>query len=276
MCKVLKVSRSGYYQWLQSKPSRWKLENQQIIKQIALIHKESRQTYGSPRITRVLNSRNIFISRPRVARLMQKAKIQAEVKKRFIATTDSRHHYPTVENKLNREFKANGIGKIWVSDITYIHTSQGWLYLTIVMDIADRKIIGWSLSKTMSTNDTTIPAWRMAVNNRAITNKLIFHSDRGVQYACSEFKTLLDANINVIRSMSRKGDCWDNAAAESFFKTLKSELVYRRDFITRDQAALAIFEYIEVWYNKKRLHSSLGYRTPEEFEKLLANNQLAA
>ena len=276
MCKVLQVSRSGYYQWLQSKPSRWKMENEELLREIALIHEESRQTYGSPRITRVLNNANIRISRPRVARLMQKARIQGRIKKKFIVTTDSKHQYPIVENKLNREFKTDGIGKVWISDITYIPTSEGWLYLTVIMDLADRRIIGWSLSQSMRADKTTIPAWRMAVNNRAMADQLIFHSDRGIQYACTEFKTVLEANGNVIRSMSRKGDCWDNAVAESFFKTLKSDLVYRRDFTTRDQASLAIFEYIEVWYNRKRIHSSLGYRSPEEFEKLLSNNQLAA
>lgn len=276
MCKVLKVSRSGYYQWLKSKPSTRKSENEKLIRQIALIHKESRYTYGSPRITKVLNNRNIYISRPRVARLMQKANIQARIKKKFVATTDSNHKYPIVENKLKRNFKTDRIGKVWMSDITYVHTLEGWLYLTVIMDLADRRIVGWSLSESMRVDQTTIPAWRMATNNRSITNEMIFHSDRGIQYACSEFKAALEANKSIVRSMSRKGDCWDNAVAESFFKTLKSELIYRCTFTTRKQAAVAVFEYIEVWYNRKRMHSSLGYLSPEEFEKLILNNQLAA
>lgn len=276
MCKVLQVSRSGYYQWLKAKPSKRKLENEEGIKQISIIHQESKQTYGSPRITKELKNRNICMSRPRVARLMKKARIQSKVKKKFVTTTDSNHKYPIVSNRLNRNFKTDRTGKVWISDITYISTIEGWLYLTVIMDLADRKIIGWSLSKSMHANTTTIPAWRMALNNRSITDELIFHSDRGIQYACTEFKTVLEATKSVIRSMSRKGNCWDNAVAESFFKTLKSDLIYRRTFPTREQAAIAIFEYIEVWYNRKRLHSSLGYRSPLEYEKLLQNNQLAA
>jgi len=277
MCKVLQVSRSGYYHWLHSKPSRRLLENEEVTRQITIIHKESKQTYGSPRITRELRKREFNISRPRVARLMKKAGLRSRIKKRFIVTTDSKHRYPIVENRLKRNFKTDHIGKVWVSDLTYIPTSEGWLYLTIIMDLADRKIIGWSLSESMKTAKTTLPAWRMALNNRAITKELIFHSDRGVQYACTEFKEILETNKSVIRSMSRKGDCWDNAVAESFFKTLKTELIYRNNFTSRKQAALAIFEYIEIWYNRKRLHSSLGYKSPEEFGKLLSNNnQLAA
>jgi transposase InsO family protein len=248
----------------------------EITENIKVIYKLSHRTYGSPRITEALRRRNIFVSRPRVARLMKAAQISCKKRKRFIATTDSKHNFPIADNKLNRKFQPAICGKAWVSDITYISTKEGWLYLTTVMDLADRKVIGWSLSDTMKAMDTSIPAFKMAEKNRPITAELIFHSDRGVQYACTEFKSLLESKKNIIRSMSRKGNCWDNAVAESFFKSLKSELIYRTKFTSRNQASVAIFEYIEIWYNKQRLHSTLGYRTPEEMEKYLSNKKLAA
>ncbi len=276
MCKVLKVSRSGYYSWIKSRPSKWEVENREILDQIRQIHEDSKQTYGSPKITEELRSRQIKVSRPRVARLMKKAQIRSNIVKKFVATTDSKHRYPIVENNLNRNFKVDAIGKVWVSDITYIRTEQGWLYLTIIMDLADRKIIGWALSHSLKANETVMPAWRMAVINRPICDNLIFHSDRGVQYACNEFVQLLKTYPKVSRSMSRKGDCWDNAVAESFFKTIKVEMVYHHNFKTRYQAKIALFEYIEIWYNQKRRHSALGYLSPVEFEKLLLNLKLAA
>ena len=276
MCKVLNVSRSGFYVRTEKKPSKRVLENQKITQQIRLIHQQSDQTYGSPRIREELKNKNINISRPRVARLMKKAQIQSKIRKKFVVTTDSKHHYPIVENKLNRDFRADRMGKAWVSDITYIRTAQGWLYLTIIMDLADRKVIGWSLSESMKASETSMAAWRMAIKNRALTADLIFHSDRGIQYACTEFQNLLEANKYVVRSMSRKGDCWDNAVAETFFKTLKVELVYRRKYSTRAEAAVSIFEYIETRYNRTRLHSTLGYRSPEEFGRLLLQNKLVA
>lgn len=276
MCKVLKVSRSGYYEWLNRKISKRKLENELILKRIADIHKDSRQTYGSPRITIVLQKERVPVSRPRVARLMRIANIRSVPKRRYVYTTDSKHNYPIVANILNRNFKVDKVGKVWVSDITYIPTNEGWLYLTVVIDLGDRKVIGWSLSPNMSAKETSIAAYKMAIANRLIKGKLIFHSDRGVQYACTEFKSVLEGNRNVIRSMSRKGNCWDNAVAESFFKTLKTELVYRNQYQTRKQAALSIFEYIEVWFNRKRIHSTIGYKCPEELEKNIFKNRLVA
>lgn len=251
-------------------------ENQILTEKIKAIHGNSKQTYGSPRVTQELIKLDVKVSRPRVARLMKKAKIRSIVKRKFRVTTDSEHKYPVVENKLNRQFKVDKIATAWVSDITYIKTTQGWLYLTIILDLADRKIIGWSLSSTMKAIDTVMPAWKMAQKNRAITTELIFHSDRGIQYACNEFKNLLDKNPLVIRSMSRKGNCWDNAVAESFFKTLKAECVYQNKFINKQQAAVIVFEYIEIWYNRKRLHSALGYMSPKEFEELLNMQKIAA
>jgi len=276
MCNVLNISRSGYYSWLKNKPSKREVENRELLDQIHRIHHESRKTYGSPRITAELRSCDIFVSRPRVARLMKKANIRSKTVKKFKVTTDSKHQYKIMDNKLNRAFKVDRIGKVWVSDITYIPTVQGWLYLTIIMDLADRRIIGWSISDSLKTSETVTPAWKMAIINRPISENLIFHSDRGVQYSCNEFTTLLDAYSNLTRSMSRKGDCWDNAVAESFFKTIKTELVYDHQFLTKRQAKLEIFDYIEIWYNRKRRHSALGYLSPELFEKLLLKYKNAA
>ena len=200
------------------------IENQMLTEKIKAIHGNSKQTYGSPRVTQELIKLDVKVSRPRVARLMKKAKIRSIVKRKFRVTTDSEHKYPVVENKLNRQFKVDKIATAWVSDITYIKTTQGWLYLTIILDLADRKIIGWSLSSTMKAIDTVMPAWKMAQKNRAITTELIFHSDRGIQYACNEFKNLLDKNPLVIRSMSRKGNCWDNGVPRRLFRKFERRL----------------------------------------------------
>lgn len=276
MCSVFKISRSGYYNWLHFKPSKRSLANKEITRRIISIHQESDQTYGSPRITKALKKEFIEVSRVRVARLMRKARIRSIIKSRYKVTTDSKHNYPVVPNRLNRNFESKEIGKAWVSDITYIPTNKGWLYLTTILDLADRKVIGWSLSETMKASDTSIAAFKMAVKNRPIEGEVIFHSDRGIQYACTEFSTLLDTTPGVIRSMSRKGNCWDNAVAESFFKSFKSEVVYKTKFKTIEDARMATFQYIEIWYNRKRLHSSIGYRTPEEMERLLVSEKIAA
>jgi putative transposase len=276
MCKAFKVSRSGYYGWLNNGPSMRAIENQEILQEISLIHKESGQTYGSPRISKALKAKDIPVSRPRVARLMKKADLRAKRIKRFKVTTDSKHSYSVSKNLLNRNFTAAATGQAWVSDITYIRTVTGWLYLTVVLDLADRKIIGWALSKTMKAKDTTIAAFKMAVKNRPVIQSLIFHSDRGVQYACDEFRQELKAYPLIRQSMSRKANCWDNAVAESFFKTLKVECVYDYKFVDQQEAAATVFEYIEIWYNRKRLHSSLGYRTPAQMEQLLNQYALVA
>jgi transposase InsO family protein len=241
-----------------------------------MVHLQSKKTYGSPRIARELQAQNISVSRPRVARLMKLANIRSKFRKKYVVTTDSKHHFPVVENRLNRNFNPQTIGKAWVSDITYIKTAQGWLYLTVILDLGDRKVIGWSLSKSLKAIDTTIPAWKMAVQYRPVTKELIFHSDRGVQYACSEFTQLLNAHKNVIQSMSRKGNCWDNAVAESFFKNLKAEWTNEEHYCTTQQAAVSVFEYIETWYNTRRRHSSIHYQTPAEYENYLLTLKTAA
>ena len=268
MCKVLKVSRSCFYKWYRGGASNRKKENEKLVEEIKLVFNQSKQRYGSPRITKVLNNKGLNVSRPRVAKLMRINDLRSKVKKKHKVTTDSNHSYSIANNYLGRDFSPKALNKSWVSDITYIRTSEGWLYLTVIIDLFDRQVIGWSLSKTMFTNETIIPAWKMAVSKRQITSELIFHSDRGVQYACKDFRRILQTNKLITQSMSRKGNCWDNAVAESFFKTLKSELVYHEKFKTIRDAELSVFEYIEIWYNRQRLHSSLGYKTPAEIECL--------
>ena len=268
MCKVFKVSRSGYYEWLERKPSSRQLETKQLIDAIQMVYKASKNRYGSPKITDELRDQGWKVSRPRVARIMRVEGLRSIVHKKFrCITTDSKHNLPLAENHLNRKFQAQNPGQAWVSDISYIPTKQGWLYLTIIMDLFDRKIIGWALSTAMTTSDTVVAAWRMAIMNRPINQKLIFHSDRGVQYASYAFKDLL-LKHPVIQSMSRKANCWDNAVAESFFKIVKSELVNHLSFSSILEAKTELFDFIEIWYNRKRKHAYLGYKTPEEYGKI--------
>jgi putative transposase len=267
MCKVLKVSQSGYFRWKKSIFSNRIHRANSIKELITTIYFESKQRYGSPRITIELNVLGYKISRITVAKYMKQLGLFSKLSKKFKVTTDSKHNYLVVENVLNRQFLQNQPSKAWVSDITYIHTKEGFLYLTTIMDLYDRKIIGWSLSDGMSTDETSLASWKMAIRNRNIQTGLIFHSDRGVQYANNKFANVLDS-YKVNRSMSGKGNCWDNAVAESFFKSLKTELIYGNKLITKEQMKLQVFEYIEIWYNQKRRHSALNYMTIKEF-----NNQ---
>lgn len=268
MCKVFKVSRSGFYKSLHYLPSQRDHQNRALVFEIRRIHEQSKASYGSPRITDELKARGFEASEPRVARLMKRHNIRAVRKKRFVKTTDSKHNFPIAPNALNRNFTTEAKGKVWVSDITYIRTGKGWLYLTAILDLFDRKVVGWALSSSLSAENTTMAAWRMAVKNRIISDSLIFHSDRGVQYACKNFTRLLSSYPQVKQSMSRKGDCWDNAVAESFFKTLKVEHVYRQRFTDKQEAAVSVFEWIETWYNRNRRHSALGNLTIEEFNNV--------
>lgn len=276
MCKVFKISKSAYYSWRRRFPSNLDNENRMLTFEIRRIHHESKATYGSPRITEEMKKRGFNVSRPRVARLMQKAGIRAVNKRKFKATTDSKHNYPVVENKLNRNFTAKGPGQVWVSDITYVRTISGWLYFTVIIDLFDRKVIGWSMSSSLKAEHTTIAAWRMAIKNRIPEEGLIFHSDRGVQYACNAFVNVLIQFGHIVRSMSRKGDCWDNAVAETFFGTIKTELIYRNRYANKHLACLSIFEWIETWYNRKRRHSALNNLTIEEFENQMNRKNYAA
>ena len=240
------------------------------------VYQQSKCRYGSPRIAVELKEQGIQASRPRVARLIQKFHIQSIVRKKYrVQTTDSNHVYAVAENYLSRDFTAVRPAEKWVSDLTYIRTGEGWLYLTTILDLADRKVIGWALSETMDAEVTSVAAWQMAVKNRPLSGRLLFHSDRGVQYACREFREQLEG-VPVLQSMSRKGNCWDNAVAESFFKTMKTEMIYHRKFATRQEARLAVFEYIEGFYNRKRRHSALGYLTPCQYEERLHQQSIAA
>ena len=276
MCKVFKVMKSSYYEWLRSGPTaRWQ-ENEKLLTEIMDIFEASHGTYGSPRITKELRVKGWTVSLNRVAKMMRAAGIRARKPKRFVVTTDSKHNYPVVPNVLDRKFRATKPGQIWISDITYVRTKNGWLYLTVIIDLYDRKVIGWSMSNGLSAKETIIPAWLMATWRRPVMQELIFHSDRGIQYACKEFAEILQANNLITRSMSRKGNCWDNAVAESSFKTIKVEWIYSQNFTNQKQAQLSIFEWIESWYNRKRRHSALGYKTIKEFEKINSNFKNAA
>lgn len=267
MCNVLEVGSSGYYKWKNKPVSKTTLRKNEIKQQITTIYFTSKQRYGSPRITIELNALGYRISRITVAKYMRELGLRSKLSKKFKVTTDSKHNYLVVENVLDRGFAVDRPSKVWVSDITYIQTKEGFLYLTTILDLYDRKMIGWSLSNGMNTEETTLAAWKMAIRNRTVQKGLIFHSNRGVQYANKKFANTIES-FEVIRSMSRKGNCWDNAVAESFFKSLKTELIYGNKLITKQQMELEIFEYIEIWYNKKRRHGALNYKTIEEF-----NNQ---
>lgn len=269
MSKVFQVSASGYYRWLGRPQSRRAQQNRKLRETITLIWSLCKGLYGSPRIHQELVRRGWSVSRPRVARLMRKMGLASQLRRKWVKTTDSAHRYPVAENVLKRRFYPKQLSQVWVSDITYLPSMHGWLYLTTVMDLADRQIVGWALSTTMSAQQTSVAAFKQAHARRAARKGLLFHSDPGSQYACHDFNKLLKSN-NVTQSMSRKGNCWDNAPAESFFKTLKAELLASTGtFRNYAHARDALFEYIEVWYNRKRLHSTLGYKTPAEAEQEL-------
>lgn len=273
MSEVFGVSRSGYYSWMGRPPSDRAKENQRLLRLIKKIWRKSGKTYGSPRIHAALLRDGEQLSRQRVARLMQKGGIQSQIRPKWVTTTDSSHTLPVAPNLLDREFDPAQLGQVWVSDITYIPSTQGWLYLTTIMDLADRQILGWSFSKGMSADETIVPAWKAACQKRAITRELIFHSDRGIQYACQEFRRLLDARPMVRQSMSRKGNCWDNAPAESFFNTFKAELPIEPKHYNYNKLRGVIFNFIEIRYNRQRLHSTLDYRTPVEMQDYLIQQQ---
>ena len=277
MCKVLGVSKSSYYHWLKSGPSKRWNENQKLSTLITYIFEQSYQSYGAPRIKAELKAMGVKVSRSRVARIMKANCLYAKRKRKFKVTTESNHNYPIAPNLLDQCFKVNRANQVWVSDITYIQTGQGWHYLTVIIDLFNRKVIGWALSDNLTTEATIVKAWEMAAKNTVLEQPLIFHSDRGVQYASHRFTGILKSYKGLIsQSMSRKGNCWDNAVAESFFKSLKVEWVYWHKYKLRSQAELSIFQWIETWYNTRRRHSYLGNRTIKEFEIDMYNQKLAA
>ncbi len=265
MCRTLEVGVSGFYAWLKRPESPRNQANRRLLLEIKAVHQKSRKTYGSPRIHAELNEIGHACSRYRVARLMRRYGIVSKHKRKFRATTNSHHSYPVAENLLRRQFDVSEPGRCWVSDITYIPTREGWLYLAATLDLFHRKVIGWAMDRWIA-RQLAIDALNMAVKSAGLKPGLIHHSDRGVQYASNEFQALLRANA-IRCSMSRKGDCWDNAVAESFFHTLKVELIHGRIYNTRQEAKTAVFEYIEVFYNRQRRHSYLGYLSPVDFEK---------
>ena len=276
MCRIINTSSSSFYKWISRPKSNREQKTEELSLLVKQAYQDSNQIYGSPRIALALNRKNHVVSRSYVGRLMRKLNLRSKIRKKFKVTTDSNHSFQPAENLLGRDFYSDGLSQKWVGDMTYIHTESGWLYLTTVIDLADRKIIGWSFSNDMRAEHTTIKALKMAIAQRGVKQGLLFHSDRGTQYACNEFKLLLEEN-EIMQSMSRKGNCWDNAVAESFFKTLKCELVYHQKFANRAIARLEIFRYIEVFYHQKRIHSALGNRTPNEMESLYkSTNKLVA
>jgi transposase InsO family protein len=265
ICRVLKVSRSGFFAWLKRPASKRQRRRQELIEKIRAAHQENREFYGSPRVHRALLIDGEMVSRNTVAKLMRQEKIRARNKRKFVPrTTDSRHGHPIADNLLDRQFQSSGPDCKWVADITYVPTDEGWLYLAGVLDCFSRKIVGWSMDDHMETSLVS-EALQMALIHRGHQKGLLHHSDRGVQYASEDYQHLLKRH-GMTASMSGKGDCWDNAMMESFWATLKTELIHQSHYATRDQARAAIFEYIEVFYNRKRLHSSLGYVSPESFE----------
>ena len=266
MCKVLNVSRSGYYAWIQRKPSPRTQENETLSQEIQRIHQASRQTYGSPRIHAALIAKGFQVGRQRVVRLMKKLGIGAHKKRKFKATTDSEHDLPIAQNILGRNFTTTEPDQAWVADMTYIWTTEGWLYLAVIIDLFSRRVVGWSMAGHMRT-ELVITALEAALGQRVPSQTgLVFHSDRGSQYASRDYQdALLKADITC--SMSRRANCWDNAVAESFFGSLKTELIYPTIFSTRAIARTIIAEWIEVFYNRQRIHSTLGYLTPIQFEE---------
>lgn len=266
MCRVLEVSRSGYYEFLRRPPSRRSLEDDELRSLVKAAFGKGRKNYGTRRIKRELAKQDIIVSRRRIGRLMRAENLRVQTKRKFKATTDSKHNKPIAPNLLKREFMIKNPDVAYVGDITYIPTREGWLYLAVVIDLFSRTVVGWSMGSRMKA-ELVNDALMMAIWKRKPAKGLIFHSDRGSQYASDSYRKILSTH-GVVASMSKKGDCWDNAVAESFFHTLKTELVHHCDFQNRKEARSAIFEYIEVFYNRQRLHSANNYEAPLVFEAM--------
>lgn len=267
MSKILDVSTSGYYKWRSRTPSKRDQHNLILLEEIKKIHYRNKKRYGSPRIAKELEASGFHASEKLIRKLMKSASLKSVFKKKYRITTDSSHKYPVAKNILDRKFTASNKNEIWVSDITYIKASFRWLYLTVIIDLFDRSVVGWALSTSLATKHTSIKALEMAVANRQIKDDsaLVFHSDRGIQYACKEFVQEINKYKSVIRSMSRKGNCWDNAVSESFFKTLKVELIYKNKYQSKQEAEASISEYIKTFFNTQRRHSYLDNLTIPEY-----------
>jgi transposase InsO family protein len=268
MCEVLDVSRSGFYAWRKRPESERFRRHRELMAEMKRIHSDrDMRSYGSPRMREELVSRGHVVSENTVAKLMREHGLRAVSSRKFRATTDSRHSLPVAENVLDREFEQESPDRVWLADITYVWTREGWLYLACVLDAYSRRIVGWSMSQRI-TKELVLNALRMGLGRRHPDRqaRLLHHSDRGSQYASAAFQKLL-AEENITCSMSRKGNCWDNAMMESFFATLKKERIHQEDYATRAEARGSVFDYIERFYNRLRRHSALGYLSPEQFEQ---------
>jgi len=265
LCAALKVSRSGYYAWTRRPPSNRAVGDAKLIPVIRACYAKSRATYGSPRILRDLRALDYRIARKRVARLMRQEGLSARPPRRYRATTDSKHTLPVAPNVVARRFHADGPNRVWVTDMTYVWTWEGWLFLAAIVDVFSRRIVGWAVADHLRT-ELALEALGMALGIRQPEEGLVHHSDRGCQYASDLYRSELSAR-GIVCSMSRVGDCWDNAVAESFFATLKTELIYRRPWPTKHEARSAIHDYIGAFYNPHRRHSSLGYVSPVDYER---------
>ena len=265
MCRVLGVSRSGYYAWRKREPSAAQVRREELTAEVTQIHGEVRQRYGRPRMHAELVARGHTCCVNFVADLMRAVGISATRPRKFVRTTDSNHSLPVAANVLDRQFEVAEPNAVWVADMTYIPTREGWVYLAAVEDLFSRRVVGWSMDATM-TSRLVVDALAMAVCGRRPGEGVLAHSGRGSQYASEHYQRVL-AGDGIVCSMSRRGDCWDNAPMESFFASLKKELVHREEYATREQAKASIFEYIEVFYNRVRRHSSLGYVAPAEYER---------
>jgi transposase InsO family protein len=266
MCRVLHVSAGGYYTWRHRPASAQEQRRELLAGEIQVIHQEVKERYGSPRMHAELQARGQNCCVNTVAKLMRQHGIAAKSKRKFRSTTDSHHDLPVADNLLDRQFEPAEANQVWVADITYIPTWEGWLYLAAVEDLYSRQIVGWSMSERM-TSRLVVEALAMAVSRRLPGEGLLAHSDRGSQYASDHYQRLLEQH-GITCSMSRRGDCWDNAPMESFFATLKKELVHQENYQTRVAARVSVFEYIEVFYNRVRRHSALGYLSPVEYEQV--------
>jgi putative transposase len=265
MAEALQISRSGYYAWVKRKDSPRKQDNQKLVEQIKAVYYRSKSIYGSPRVTAQLHREGVICSKNRVARLMRQNRLQSRKQRKYKATTNSKHHFPVAANLLRQDFRVAEPNTVWLADISYISTQEGWLYLAGIKDMCTQKIVGWSMDKTM-TRSLVMHALQMALARQKPGHGLILHSDRGIQYACHEYQAMLKS-YGIQCSMSRSGNPYDNAPMESFFSTLKTEWVYHFHYRTRSEAKSSIFEYIERFYNSHRLNSSIGYLSPIEFEQ---------
>jgi transposase InsO family protein len=267
MCRALKVAPAGFYAWRVRPKSTRAKTNERLLVDIRAFHARSDRTYGSPRITRDLREAGQPASENRVARLMRANAIRAKTVRKWRATTDSAHRLPVAANALDRQFTVTAPNRVWAGDITYLWTDEGWLYLAVVLDLYSRQVVGWAMGPRLAA-DLATQALTMALWRRKPATGLLHHSDRGVQYAATDYRRLLGEH-GIACSMSRKGNCWDNAVVESFFRTLKVERVYHRRYRTREEARQDVFQWIEVFYNRQRRHSTLGYRSPAEFEAIM-------